>query len=74
MWLNFEGTVADFRRLGKSEPGVLIEVIIDGKNVPLLIGDMSPFLSIMNGDCLKIDSCKLTRYAFVWRRSVRGKI
>lgn len=67
-WFNFEGSFSDFCRAGKNDPGTLIEVILSGKKKQLLIGDVSPFGSVMNGDCILSDTTPLLKYKRLWHR------
>lgn len=68
MWLNFEGSFEDFCRKEKNNPGTLIEIILNGKKKQFLIGDVSSFGSVMNGDCLLLKATPVLRYKILWYR------
>lgn len=68
MWLQFKGSFAEFCTQGKNNPGTLIEVLLNGKKKQLLIGDVSAFGSVMNGDCLILETTPVIRYQILWYR------
>lgn len=68
MWINFEGSFADFCKKEKNNPGTLIEVLINGKKKQFLIGDVSAFGSVMNGDCLLLETTPVLKYQIIWYR------
>ena len=70
MWTDFTGSFQDFCRLGKNEPGVLIEVLVDNKKRQYLIGDISMYGSMMNGDCLVLSDYPVLRYKRIWTKPI----
>lgn len=68
MWLNFEGSFADFCKAEKNNPGTLVEVLLSGKKKQFLIGDVSSFGSVMNGDCLFQETTPVLKYQILWYR------
>lgn len=68
MWMDFNKPFYDFVRFNKSEPGLLIEVLLNNKRKQFLIGDISMFGSVMNGDCLINPETLIIRYKRIWAR------
>ena len=68
IWWTFNQSFREFCRLGKNEPGILLEASINGKLHRLLIGDVSQFGSVMNGDTLLLPETIIHRYARIWSR------
>lgn len=68
MWMYFDGSFDDFCKKEKNNPGTVIEVLLDGKKKQFLIGDISLFGSVMNGDCLIVKDTPVLRYKIIWHR------
>jgi hypothetical protein len=68
MWLPFNESFTEFCKQGKNNPGTLIEVFLNGKKLQLLLGDVSAFGSVMNGDCLLLESAIILQYKILWYR------
>ena len=72
-WTNFSGSFLDLRQRGLAIPGVVLELPLSGKSRRIIIGDMSQYGSVQNGDRLELDTLPVTRYSIVWQPIVRGR-
>ncbi len=69
MWINFNKGFAEFCKTEKNNPGTIVEVLdCNGARKQYLIGDVSQFGSVMNGDCLLLDNTIVIRYKIIWYR------
>lgn len=68
MWITFVGSFKDFCLQGKNNPGTLIQVQLNDRSKQFLIGDVSSFGSVMNGDCLLLDDTPVLKYKILWYR------
>jgi hypothetical protein len=68
VWFHFNNSFRNFVQSGKSDPGLLIEVLLDGKKHHLLIGDMSISGSVVKGQPLIPSETLVLRYRRIWSR------
>lgn len=68
-WLPFHRPFAEFCRLEKNRPGVLVEISTSNQKKKIfLIGDVNLFGSSMGGACLLEPTTIIHRYAYIWQR------
>lgn len=68
MWFNFNKSFNDFCAANLNVAGVIVEVMLNGKKTQILIGDISPYSSIMNGNFLFTPETIIYKYNILWQR------